>query len=186
MNTSRDDTMDSCVALDVKTSGLHPEMGCRIVEIALVSAHSKWSTPIRFTGKRHSRARKLHHLSDETLEAAPTWGEVWGEVETRVRDAVVVGHNVLFDMRFVAHELRRAGLTPPTLRAWDTLRHAKACGVSARSLGALSRTLGLSFEPENLHGALYDASLTYECARVLSAPPHPTPLHERWDLRTLH
>lgn len=90
------------VFLDLETSGLYPERGARIREIALVSDHGTlvdWKDP----GDDGSAARQIEGVLDA------------------IRTSIVVGHNVRFDLAFVTDAVRRHQLSTCDIYFIDTL-----------------------------------------------------------------
>lgn len=106
--------------LDVETTGLFPAMGDRIVEIGIVVCHGSRET------ERLSRlvnperpipreARQVHGISDQDVADCPPFSIVADDVCNALRNSWIVGHNVRFDIGFMAMEIAPAGhqITPP-------------------------------------------------------------------------
>lgn len=131
----------SLAFFDLETTGLRPDRGAKITEIAVIG-----------------RERVLLHWQCEASDALPV---LLPQLFDRLQERVVVGHNVAFDFRFTAYEARRHGLTGPPLRFIDTLGLARRVlgEGGAHQLGALLGRFGLT--PEGpLHTALVDARAT--------------------------
>ncbi len=135
------------VFFDIETTGLRPDRGARITEIAVVGHKGTcfdWSREQAPAGER-SLSPVLPHLFG------------------RLRAGVVVGHNLHFDFRFVAYEADRLGYDGLDLRFIDTLGLARA-HLEAAHLEAVEdyrlETLLRTFDvvPDgDLHTALVDA-----------------------------
>lgn len=91
---------------DIETTGLRPDRGAEITEMALVD-HA--GVPFAW-----NRAQDASELSDQlTL------------LFHHFCDGIVVGHNLQFDFHFVAYEADRLGLRGPTVCFIDTLGLAR-------------------------------------------------------------
>jgi DNA polymerase-3 subunit epsilon len=100
-----------------------------------------------------------------------------------IGEAQLVIHNAAFDMKFLNHELERAGLPGlPFARATDTLMIARTkFPGSPASLDALCRRFGIDNSMREKHGALLDSEILAEVYLeliggrqpdlVLAAPP---------------
>lgn len=147
--------------LDVETTGLDPKRGHRVCEIAIVRTVGRVETR-RFSSLVNpgrpigAGAQAVNHITDRMVADAPRFHELLDDVFPLLNDAVVVAHNVPFDLAFINHELRLAWqdrLKNPTV---DTLTIARrAYRFSSNSLDALSRRLDLPHAQQ--HRALGDA-----------------------------
>ena len=110
--------------VDVETTGVYNTD--RVVEIAIVTldcdgrVHDEFETliqPMRDVGPTW-----LHGIDAAMLRGAPAFVEVAHHVASRLDGAVIVGHNVRFDMRMIGNELSAAGIDIDWGSAIDTLR----------------------------------------------------------------
>lgn len=152
-----------CV-VDLETTGFSPRLGDRIVEIAAVRVRgdgtvvSEWSTlidPLRDIG-----ATDVHGISDGDIIDAPVFPEVVGDALLQLRGAVLVAHNLAFDMRFLTAEFDRAAVD---IRAWPalcTLRLSELVEphASPRKLADCCSRHGIDVAA--VHNALADARAT--------------------------
>ena len=155
--------------LDVETTGLRPQGYDRIVEIALVrmddtyQSIDEWVTLVN--PERDLGPTSIHGVTGRDVALAPTFAEIAGDVLERLADAVIVGHNIRFDLAFVRAEVRRVGYELPLVDGLCTLALSCSLGFdSARSLGACCQQVGVAHEGS--HSALGDARAT---ARLLRA-----------------
>lgn len=132
----------SLLFFDIETTGLRPDRGAQITEIALVN-----HTGICFDWKHE---RDSSELSGQLIT-------LFGHF----RNSVVVGHNLQFDFRFVAYEADRRDLRGPTVRFIDTLGLARRLldRISDARLEVLLSHFDLSPDGE-LHTAIGDARAT--------------------------
>lgn len=156
------------VVLDCETTGLNVGLD-RVLSVAGIRVH----------GLRLLRQETFDFLVDpgEPIAAASTaihgitnamvWGEPslaerWSELEPLLRDCVVVGHNVGFDLTILEIELRRAGIhwhRPPSL---CTLQLAATLEPELPNLNLETLAAAYGIEVAGRHTALGDALVTAE------------------------
>jgi len=160
------------IVLDTETTGLEPELGHRVIEIAGVELVNR-----RFTGNDFQRyfnperesesgALEVHGLSNEFLSDKPKFRDVASEFLDYVAGAELVIHNSAFDVAFLNRELDLADLKPVTeycAGIVDTLRMAKDLHPGKRNgLDALCERYQVDNSARTLHGAQLDARLLAE------------------------
>ena len=160
------------IVLDTETTGLEPELGHRIIEIAGVELVNR-----RFTGNDFHRflnpgreseagALEVHGLTTEFLSDKPKFGDVAAELLDYISGAELVIHNSAFDTAFLNRELDLADLKPVTEYCGaivDTLRMARDLHPGKRNgLDALCERYQIDNSARTLHGALLDARLLAE------------------------
>lgn len=158
------------IVLDTETTGLDPEDGHRIVEIGAVELVNHVATGRilhLYTNPERDmpeEAFAVHGLSTTFLADKPKFAEVADQFLAFVADAPLVIHNARFDIKFLDHELVRAGRPPIGIaRAIDTLGFAKRrFPGAATSLDALCRRFGVDNSGRTKHGALLDSELLAE------------------------
>jgi DNA polymerase III epsilon subunit-like protein len=102
--------------IDLETTGLSPRRGDRIIELAVARVDEKgciedeYATLINPDGADTGPVF-IHGISNEAVRDAPTFGEVAGELLTRLEGAVVVAHNACFEEHFLKVEFARAGIS---------------------------------------------------------------------------
>jgi DNA polymerase-3 subunit epsilon len=157
------------IVLDTETTGLDPQQGHRIIEIACVELDD--CIP---TGRHFHRyvdpervidvdAERVHGLSSAFLAGKPRFSDtqVAEAFLEFVGEAPLVAHNASFDRGFINHELDRAGRTPLGVERWvDTLALAQKRYPSlSNSLDALCKRFKISLAERDKHGAMVDARL---------------------------
>ncbi len=153
--------------IDTETTGLSP-IRDRVVEVAvcLLDAHlspeRKWVSLVR--PPCHPGAYRVHGLSASDLINAPPFAGVAAEVVDLMRDRIIVGHNVTFDLAMLSWELRRIGWSLPAMigRA-DTMYQPHAGQTRAVKLARLAAFHGT--DPPN-HRAMSDVEA---CTQVFRA-----------------
>jgi len=158
------------VVLDTETTGFEPSEGHRIVEIGAVElwnhlptgrTYHQYVNPERLMPKE---AFEVHGLGDDFLRDKPRFAAVGRAFLDFIADAPLVIHNAAFDMKFLNHELKAAGLPAlPGARAVDTVIIArKKFPGSPSSLDALCRRFGVDNSAREKHGALLDSEILAE------------------------
>jgi DNA polymerase III epsilon subunit family exonuclease len=148
------------VVLDVETTGTDPKLA-DLVEIAAVkvkggSITDRWSTLVN--PGRPIVGHQMHGLTDADVKDAPSPAEAVGKALDFIGDALVVGHNIGFDLGFLEEALPAARFEPG--RYLDTLVLAREGypEVGAYKLETLSAFFGIDLSQN--HRALPDAEAT--------------------------
>lgn len=115
-----------------------------------------------------TRITLITGIHDGMLVRSPRIEEVLGTLVDFIGDAVIVGHNVSFDLSFLAAALARDGRHPLTNLRVDTVALARRLlrdEVPNCRLGTLAERLGLPHRPS--HRALDDALATVDLLHAL-------------------
>jgi DNA polymerase III subunit epsilon len=154
------------IVVDTETTGLDPNQGHRIVEIAAIELMHHVPTGRRFhcyvnpERDMPADAYAVHGLTAEFLADHPPFPSVIGDFLAFVGDDPLVIHNAEFDIAFLNAELVRAGM--PTLSSpfVDTLSLARRrFPGSPASLDALCRRFSIDLTVRDKHGAEIDCGL---------------------------
>lgn len=156
------------VVFDTETTGLRPGRGDAVVAIGAVRVvgthirHGETFDRLVNPGRRiPAAATRIHGIDDAMVRSAPPMRDVLPAFRDFVGDAVLVGHNVAFDLSFLALEEHATGIRfdNPVL---DTMFLAALLGDDARdhSLDGLAKHFGIALDAR--HSALGDASATAE------------------------
>ncbi len=136
------------VLLDIESTGLDARHGDRICEVALLrwqggETIARWETLINPERPLSAGAFAVNGIEDDALLSAPTFADVADLLLAQVKDAVIVAHNVPFDVEFLDRELARLGRPSLPNITLDTLTLARSYLDQNRyNLGTLSRALG--------------------------------------------
>jgi len=159
------------IVLDTETTGLEPEQGHRIIEIACIELDSR-----RPTGRQLHRyfnperdidiaATQVHGMTAEDLVDKPLFAELADELLDFLSGAELLIHNAPFDVAFINAELARVQRPPieSVCTVVDTLAMARELNPGKRnSLDALCERYGVDNSRRTLHGALLDTQLLFE------------------------
>lgn len=158
--------------LDVETTGLSPWFGDRICEIAIVRCEgdkvvNSFDSLLNPERSLSPGAARVNGLKDSSLEKAPRFKDVADRVMSLLKDAVIVCHNVPFDMGFLSSELGRINKHLPTVLTLDTLEIARDYfDFDSNSLQSIAHWLDI--EVVEAHRALDDAFTTRELLKYFS------------------
>jgi DNA polymerase-3 subunit epsilon len=157
------------VVLDTETTGLDPQAGHRVVEIAGVELVNHVATghvqQLYLNPEREvpEDAYKVHGLGLDYLRQFPTFAERAQEFLDFVGDARLVIHNAQFDLGFLNHELERAGYARLANASVDTVEMARRRFPGAQvNLDALCKRFEIDNSARDYHGALLDCQLLAE------------------------
>lgn len=160
------------IFLDTETTGLYPEHGHRIIEIAAVEMIQRRPTNNHFhvylnpEREIDPAAQEVHGITLEFLQDKPLFEAIADDFVTFIKDAEIIIHNAPFDVGFLNMELERVGLQSVATmceKITDTLKMAKDARPGQRNnLDALCKFYGIDNSKRTLHGALLDAELLAE------------------------
>ena len=206
-STSRDDepslASTPLVFLDVETTGTSPLSGERVTELALLRveggrAVEAFQSLVDPQHRIHPWVSQFTGITPDMLLGQPTFDRIVPELLRITQDAVLIGHNVSFDLAFIASELMRSGVSVSWWmqgrRVLDTLR------IARKSLGrggnGLQRLAGrFSIQTPIAHRAMADVQTTLAVFEHLIHPlggwslplrdllrhqGGPVKLHARW------
>lgn len=156
------------IVVDTETTGLKPQEGHRLVDIAAIELVHHLPTGRSFQSYLDPERDvpddvvKVHGLTGAFLKGKPKFAEVAADFLSFIGDAPLVIHNAPFDLSFINHELERAGHAAIDFsRAIDTVLIARKKYPGARaSLDELCKRFNISLVGREIHGALIDADLT--------------------------
>jgi DNA polymerase III subunit epsilon len=158
------------IVMDTETTGLNPNGGDRLVEIACVELNNYipsgrvWHEYINPERDVPREAFAVHGLSTQFLATKPLFASVVPSFFDFIGDATLIFHNASFDIGFINMELGRMGLAPiPWEQVVDTLALARRKHPAGpNSLDALCKRYNIDNSARTKHGALLDAELLAE------------------------
>ncbi len=160
----------TAVVFDTETTGLLPDQGDEIVQIAAIrivngryAAGEVFDTLVNPARPIPARSSAVHGITDAMVAAAPPIAIAGRDFHRFAQGAVLVAHNAPFDMAFLRRHEPAIG-APFDHPVLDTvLLSAVVFGQSAEhSLDALTHRLGITIPEEARHTAIGDARATAE------------------------
>ena len=162
------------VAFDTETTGLNPFDGDRVIEfgavefrmdesgsISKITPHQMLINPEMPIPRAASR---VSGITDDQVADAPVFAKVARQIRSVLEDAILVAHNISFDVNFLRSELDRLGLGwPPTRADVDTLPLSQRLLPELRSHKLESVCGAVGVDLSNAHRAVHDAEA---CGRV--------------------
>lgn len=154
------------IVFDVETTGLSPQDGHRIIEIAAMKVKGmqvvdKFYSLINPQRSLPPEAMSVNMITEEMVAGAPVAADVLPGMIEFIAGGCVCGHNVRFDLGFLCHELSLANRklrdeTP----AIDTLKMSRELlpYLSNHKLSYLARSLGITVT--ETHRAMADVEIT--------------------------
>lgn len=154
------------VIFDVETTGLSPQFGDRIIEMAAIKVRDqkiigRFDSLVNPQREVSYAAYSVNGISDDMLVGAPLASEILPDFVKFIEGSVIVGHNVKFDMKFLNNELMLAGLPQrDSQRTIDTVRMSRGIlpELGRYSLAMVSHFMGIRNMQE--HRAMADVETT--------------------------
>lgn len=149
---------------DVETTGLYPDRGDRICEIAMVRAANgqierTWDTLVYPERAIPEDASRVSGITDAMVWGKPRFADIVDDIERFAAGSVLVAHNAPFDLSFLLVQCQEAGRDMLKNLVLDTLVLARRCyKLSDYSLSGLARALRV--QRETFHRALGDSVMT--------------------------
>ena len=157
------------IVLDTETTGLNPNLGHRLVEVAAIELNDRKVSDRMFHRYLNPErdidegAASVHGLTLDRLQDEPKFAEIAPAFLEFISGAELIIHNAPFDMGFLNAELTRAGLPLLENQVIDTLKVAKDLHPGKKNnLNALCDRYLIDNSHRVLHGALLDTELLAE------------------------
>lgn len=153
------------VVLDTETTGLAPEKGCSLIEVAAVTIKD-WQIQLKDTfselidpkQKIDGFITRLTGITDEMLLGKRILEHVLPDFMRFLGDKTMVIQNAQFDLRFLNHACQRCGIDRLQNPFIDTIHLSKALFKGKHNLDKIMERLGI--EALERHRALGDAVAT--------------------------
>jgi DNA polymerase-3 subunit epsilon len=186
MGNGRMNVPQRSIVIDTETTGLDPNGGHRVIEVACVELIRDLPSGATFhvliDPERDvpEDATRIHGYTRAHLHGKPRFAEVIDKLLAFIGDAPLIAHNAPFDFGFLNAELARlsvAALDPG--RMIDTLVLAKGRFPGLpNSLDALCRRYGIDLSERTSHNALLDCRLLSDVYVELTGGRQPMLLPE--------
>lgn len=150
--------------LDVETTGLDPNSGDKICEIAVIKTvggevADEFVSLVNPGRSIPERAISIHGITQSMVNRAPLFRDIADDLLEFLHDTIIVAHNARFDLEFLRSELNNLNLSLPENSVIDTLSIARRYYTfPSNSLGDIARYIGLPIDKQ--HRALADVTTT--------------------------
>ena len=105
-------------------------------------------------------------LTESMVLDAPTLKDVWPELEPLLTNAIIIGHNIKYDLNVLSKSLDRYDISVPTFQYICTLQLSQELIYSkSYKLSSLLSAIGFSYQ---VHNALEDAQAAYQLFKYLA------------------
>jgi DNA polymerase-3 subunit epsilon len=175
------------IFLDTETTGLDPNQGHRIIEIAAIEMKNRQQTHNRFHTYLNperdidAAAKEVHGISLDFLKDKPLFNDISDAFLSFIEGAELIIHNAPFDIGFLNMELgkiEKNKIEESCFKVTDSLKLAKESRPGQRNnLDALCRAYGINNSQRTLHGALLDAELLGEVFLALTRGQEAFPIN---------
>ena len=138
------------VCLDTETTGLSPDLGGRICEVAMLSSQAQkrvvsYSTLINPQVFIVPEVIAIHGITNEMVASKPVFKVIAPKIRELLQGNVLICHNADFDTKFLRSEFENIGEDMPSCTILDTLKFARMHGNFKRNrLGLIAQELGIS------------------------------------------
>jgi DNA polymerase-3 subunit epsilon len=162
--------MTRSVLFDTETTGLDPNTGDRVIEVAALELVNDLPTGEHFHALIDPERDvpedvvRIHGIRSADLQGKPKFADIAGDLMAFFGEARLIAHNATFDFGFLDAEFVRLGLKKlDRSRMVDTLVLAKARFPGMpNSLDALCRRFSIDLSQRTTHNALLDCRLLAE------------------------
>ena len=167
--------------LDTETTGLSPQGGGKICEVAVSVSQNgqvleEFSTLINPGFPMSPEVIAIHGITNEMVKNAPTFADILPRLLGVLDDCVLVAHNADFDISFLRAEFEFCGVHFPPYPVIDTLKLARKSGKFERNrLGLIAQQLGISCE--GWHRAMADTKMAEQIFYYFLATLHEHGVH---------
>ncbi|TJY44312.1 ATP-dependent DNA helicase DinG [Cohnella pontilimi] len=157
--------------LDFETTGISSDKD-EIIQAGLAvvdeagSVFSTFSSYVRPDKPIPAEITRLTGITEDDVREAPQLEDVLADMVPLLQDAVLVGHNVEFDAKFLQTALDRSGYLPFTGRMLDTVDLTRLLYPTLPSYQLSSLTQWFGIGHERPHQADSDALATAELLRL--------------------
>lgn len=154
--------------LDFEMTGLDPDRD-RVCEVAVVrgtagGVDKEYQTLVRPNVSMTKGARKVSGITDAMLQRAPGFRRIAHDLVDVLEGAVLICHNVPFDVGFLHRELDECGIAYAPPLTIDTLLMARRLfAFPKNNLAAVAQAFEVSLA--EAHRAMGDARATYQVFR---------------------
>jgi len=157
---------------DTETTGLEPESGDRIIEIAAIRFKKDEKIAVFQSLVNPQRplslsAQRINNITQEMLESAPTIIKVLPDFFNFIKGSILCAYNASFDFGFLENEARLINFSFPEILIVDLLKMSRKLlpHLGYYPLWFVAESLGIKIE--GLHRAFKDVEASFEIFQKL-------------------
>ncbi|MDR2811898.1 MAG: 3'-5' exonuclease, partial [Endomicrobium sp.] len=164
---------ENLVFLDIETTGLDPEKGAKIIEIAMLKTKDgfdqKYESFVNPGCHIPEDCSKVNFIYDAMVKESPFFKDIAKDIISFIIEGeIVVCHNASFDLLFVSKELSQAGILSKNFFYLDTLQLARQYfNFESNKLDSIANAIGMKVELR--HRAMSDVFAMKAVAKYLFA-----------------
>jgi len=167
-------------ALDFETANYQPSSACAVGAAVVRGGRVVHVTQTLIrppTLEFYESLTAIHGITAEKVMNAPTFAQIWPELERLIGDGPIAMHNASFDLRVLVASLELSNIALPELRYFCTLEMARTLlpGLPNHRLSTLSKVFGIPLEH---HDAASDAIACAELGIILIRLSNCRGLHD--------
>lgn len=158
--------VEDVVILDFETTGLNPDRGDRVTEVAALRIRGNrivesFESLVNCSVRVPDYISQFTGITQAMVDAAPAPALVIRQLLQFIGDDAVIAHNAGFDQLVLDSECRRLGLVNPLPDFICSVLIARCMfpDMKSHALGCLASHLGIPFAP-GAHRAAVDATVT--------------------------
>ena len=167
--------------LDTETTGLSPQEGGKICEVAVSVSQGgrvleEFSTLVNPGLPMSPEVIAIHGITNEMVKEAPSFADILPRLLGVLDGCVLVAHNADFDLSFLQAEFESCGVHFPAYPVVDTLKLARKSGKFERNrLGLIAQQLGINCA--GWHRAMADTKMAEQIFYYFLATLHEYGVH---------
>lgn len=160
------------LGLDTETTGVEPENGDKIIEIALIQYDAVGNRIGHFIQRVdperaiNPQAQAVHGIAYSDLIGMPKFVDVAETIYDLMQGAeLLIAHNFEFDGKFLAAELNQAIGRVPTSASFCTMENSRWACFDGKmpKLSEVCFALGVNYDHSKAHAADYDVEVMMQC-----------------------
>ena len=166
------DIPNNYVVFDIETTGLDPEFD-EIIEIGAVKIKDgikidTFNSLIKPEYEIDEFITELTGITNGMVENAPSIDEVLPKFMDFIRDYIIIGHNVNFDINFIYDNLEELNIPPITNDFVDTLRISRRLIPELKHHKLSDLANYFNIDTNGSHRSLKDVEITLEVLKNLN------------------
>lgn len=164
--------MRGFAVIDCETTGLNKTGSDRIAEIAIAIYDKHFNLTGQYetviNPEQDLGMTSLHGINGLMASNAPKFKQVMDAIAYLLNDRVIIGHNVEFDLKFIAHEFSKENIGINWKNSYiDTLKMAKDANLVTENNQLATLCSHFEIPLLNAHSAMADVLATAQLCKAL-------------------